>query len=192
MPAGQYALGASMRSRSVKSLLTALAIILPPALSAAVLALGAILILRSGAALLRCRVWPREHFRTAGLMTTIGVLVLAVFWASALYAQNLGRQMAEVVDSNPGSLLPLATVFSEKFLDLPGSHVTTTRIVTEGDGVHYRYTGLYLLTYSNDRWFLLTGRYSRQYRSSVITLHDSDQIRVEVARPASGSYSGSD
>ncbi len=162
---------------------------LPPVLSAVALGVGAVLVLRLGPALLHRRVPVEEHSRIVGLVTTIAFLVGATCWASTLYAQDLGQQTAKTVDASPGRLLPLVTVFSKEFLDLPGAYVKTSQIVTQNNGVHYRYTGLYLLTYSNGRWFLVTGRYPGNYRSSVVTLHDTEGIRVEVARPTTDGYS---
>jgi hypothetical protein len=124
-----------------------------------------------------------ESSRIVVPVMAIAVLVLAAFWASTLYAQDLGQQTARTVDGSPGRSLPLVTVFSKEFLDLPGAHVKARKMATQENGVHYRYTGLYLLTYSNGRWFLITGKYSDNYRSSVVTLRDIEGIRVEVARP---------
>lgn len=157
----------------------------PPLFGAASLGVGAVLVLRLGSTLLHHRVPSPEHSPIAGRVTAIAVLVLAAFWASTLYAQDLGQQTARAVDASPGRLLPLVTVFSKEYLDLPGSHVRASEISRQG-GTYYRYKGLYLLTYSNDRWFLITGRYSDGHRSSVVTLHDSEGIRVEVTRPATG------
>lgn len=165
---------------------------LPPVLSAAILGIGAVLVLRLGSAIAHRRMPFSESSRMVEPVTAIVVLVLAAFWASTLYAQDLGQQTARTVDANPGRLLPLVTVFSKEFLDLPGSHVKTSKIATQGSDAHYRYTGLYLLTYSNGRWFLITGRYSGNYRSSVVALRDTEGIRVEVTRPTTDDYSNSD
>lgn len=77
--------------------------------------------------------------------------------------------------------LPLVSVFSTDPLDLPGADISASRITVESQKYRYRYTGLSLLTYSNDRWFVVTGRLSDEYHSSVSILRDSDAIRVEVA-----------
>jgi hypothetical protein len=107
-------------------------------------------------------------------------LVLAAFWGANLYAVESGRTAARIDDSTPGRL-PLVTVFSEKFLDLPGTNVDQSEISITGQDVHYRYAGLRLLRYANERWFLVTGSYGDQYASPVAVLRDDSSIRVEVA-----------
>lgn len=99
-----------------------------------------------------------------------------------MYAQDLGEEAAADVAANPGAL-PLVTVFSKDFMDLPGSGVAASRIAVQDEGIDYRYTGLSLLTYSNGRWFLISGRYSDNYRPSIVILHKSERIRIEVAAP---------
>jgi hypothetical protein len=121
--------------------------------------------------------------RLLGLPMTVALyatLVIALFWAVTLYAQDLGQRSARAVDANPEAL-PLVTIYSERYLDLPGSLVHPTRAPGAEGEPHYRYTGLSLLTYSNGTWFLITGRYSDRYRSSILLLPDTQSIRVELA-----------
>jgi hypothetical protein len=108
------------------------------------------------------------------------LLVLATFWAANLYAVDAGRVAARADDSTPGRL-PLVTVFSKEFLDLPGSSVEKTELAVPGQPLQYRYSGLRLLRYANERWFLVTGTYGDQYASPVVILRDDSSIRVEVA-----------
>lgn len=152
---------------------------LPPIVAAAVTAIGVGIVLRLGPSLF------------AGTSVSLGkpvtftlyvVLVVALFWAATLYAQDLGRRAARAADVNPAGL-PLVTVFSEDFLDLPGSHVQVKPVPGPDGRTRYRYSGMSLLTYSNGTWFLINGRYSDGYRSTVLVLRDSAAIRVEVAAP---------
>jgi hypothetical protein len=108
------------------------------------------------------------------------LLVLGTFWAANLYAVESGREAARGDDSTPGRL-PLVTVFSKEFLDLPGSAVKKTEIAAIGQAAHYRYSGLRLLRYANERWFLITGTYGDSYASPVAVLRDDSSIRVEIA-----------
>jgi hypothetical protein len=174
---------------------------LPPLVAAILLALGSGMILRlrsapfaadanadaagpQDAAATASRGHPEEA-RLLGLPMTLALyatLVIALFWAATLYAQDLGQRAAMTVDANPEEL-PLVTVFSKSYLDLPGSLVHPTRAPgAEGGPPHYRYTGLSMLAYVNGTWFLITGRYSDRYRSSVLLLRDTQTIRVEVAK----------
>lgn len=152
-------------------------ITIPAIVGAVTLAAGAIIVLRTGLALITLTSTPRAFARVLVLVP----LFLASFWASTLYAQDGGVTLARAVDDVPARL-PLVTVYSDKYLDLPGSAVMGTAVPSADETTRYRYTGLRLLAYSNGRWFLLTGRYGTGYRSSVLVLGDADYIRVEVAR----------
>jgi hypothetical protein len=149
-----------------------------PFTAAAILGVGAVLIIRFGSVVLASR-GSRRSFGGVAEVALYMTLTLALFWAATLHAQDVGQRTARGIDEHP-STLSLVTIFSENFLDLPGSRVRATQI--ESQGKHFfRYTGLYLLTYSNSRWFLITGRYNNDYRSSVVILQDSGSIRVEIA-----------
>lgn len=152
---------------------------LSPIVAATVTAIGVAIVLRLGPSLFAGTSVSLDKPTT---FTLYVVLVVALFWAATLYAQDLGRRAARAADVNPAGL-PLVTVFSENFLDLPGSHVQATQAPGPDGKTRYRYSGMSLLTYSNGTWFLINGRYSDGYRSSVLVLRDSAEIRVEVAAP---------
>lgn len=154
--------------------------VLNPLIGSAVLAAGAIVVLRFGSTLLQ-NLDGSSRRRTSVL--TAAVLVISGFWAATIYAQDLGLEAARNIDTSVGRL-PLVTVFSNDPLDLPGRDVSASRITTGDPKYRYRYSGLSLLTYSNDRWFVITGRLSGGYHSSVAILRDSEAIRVEVAAGA--------
>lgn len=161
-----------------------------PMFGVAALTSGAVLVFRSGSARVTRQMPRPEQVRIVAPLT-VAIVVLAAFWEATLYAQNLGKETARTVDASPRALLPSVTVFSKEFLDLPGSEVNVSEVNPQRRDSHYRYTGLSLLTYSNNRWFLITGKYSDSYRSSVATLQDSGDIHVEVARPESNvEYNG--
>lgn len=146
-----------------------------PVVGAIILGAGVVLLLRFGPLAVGAA-------RTAGIIATAtlyATLVLALFWAATLYAQDLGQRAAQGVDADP-SVLPLVTIFSDTYLDLPGSRVRASQIQVQRK-LYFRYTGISLMTYSNDRWFLITGKYGDGYRSSVVVIRDSPSIRVEIA-----------
>ena len=152
--------------------------VVPPIAGAGLLALGAVLFLRFG---------PDSPSRqgllrpgTTGL--SIVVLAVACFWAVTIYARDLGVGAAVAIDGD-ARILPLVTVYSSEPLDLPGTNVIPTRVLGEDQRWNYRYTGAVLLTYSNERWFLIPEPASGDYRSSVVVLRDSESIRVETAVP---------
>ena len=127
---------------------------------------------------------PQYFPRRAALATLTSAILVAVFWATTLYAEDIGRRTAVRADQAADEL-PLVTLFSTEFLDIPADPRFTSKIALDGEPVRYRYGGLRLLTYANERWFLLSGRHSEYYKSSVIVLHDIDSLRVEIADPSS-------
>lgn len=152
--------------------------VFPPIAGAGLLALGAVLFLRFGAGSPRRQSLLRPG--TTGL--SVVVLALAGFWAATIYAQGLGEGAARAIDGD-ARRLPVVIVYSSEPLDLPGTNVTPTRVLGKDQQWSYRYTGAMLLAYSNERWFLITEPASRDYRSSVVILRDSESIRVEAAVP---------
>jgi hypothetical protein len=110
------------------------------------------------------------------------LLVLAGFWGLTAYSEDLGNGGARDLDNNIGSL-PLVIVYSQEPLDLAGSSIRPSRILGEDMSWSYRYTGARLLTYSNNRWFLVPEPSSAYYHSAVTILQDSDKIKVEIVHP---------
>lgn len=150
---------------------------IPPPVAAGILAVGAAVVLRLGPGILARN---DDTLGRPASVTFYAVLVLALFWAATLYAQDLGQRNAETLDTDPSSL-PVVTIFTNQYLDLPGSRISPTATPGQDGRTHYRYSGLALLTHSNGTWFLITGRYPGSYRSSVVVLPESADIRVEVA-----------
>jgi len=163
----------------VSAVSQAVAVVLDPLIGSVLLALGVVMMLRFGSSLFGGR--DGSPRRTDTL--TAVVFVISGFWATTIYAQDLGLEAARSIDASVGKL-SLVSVFSAEPLDLPGRDVIASRIIVEDQEYRYRYSGLSLLTYSNDRWFLITGRLSNGYHSSVTILRDSEAIRVEVAAGA--------
>jgi hypothetical protein len=168
---------------SVAGLLSALGVAgglgIPALAAAAVLAVGVGIVLRLGPSLFAGRSAALGRPTTIALYT---VLVVALFWAASVYAHQLGLRAARVAEANPAGL-PVVTVFSEDYLDMPGDQVQATPVTGPDGHVRYRYSGMSLLTYSNGTWFLISGRYADGYRPSVLVLRDSGAVRVEVAAP---------
>jgi hypothetical protein len=81
-----------------------------------------------------------------------GLVVLALFWATAGYAAATGRERAvHVVESLEGG----AVVHSERRLLLDGPGVTEVRCTGDDAAYPYRYHGLRLLMRSGGRYVLL-------------------------------------
>ena len=109
-----------------------------------------------------------------GRVLTGAVVAFAVFWAAAIHAGRSGTALAEFINRNPHAQ-PEITVHSPNRLTLPGETKLT------GDTPTYRYTGLRLLSYANDRWVVITGR-GAGGRLTITLLRDTDTVRVEITR----------
>jgi hypothetical protein len=148
--------------------------VLSPQAAALLLFAGALVLVR-----LRWAAGGKHPGRSFERALLVAAITIAVFWVTTLYATGAGTQLARDVDQVPVRL-PLVTLFSERYLDLPGSSVVATEQRAPDGSPVYRYTGLRLLAYSNDRWFLLTGA-NEGYRSSVVVVRDDPALRFEVA-----------
>jgi hypothetical protein len=142
-----------------------------------VLALGAILVLRFG----HTPRAPRSAPPPAVVFTVV-VLAVAAFWAATTYARDIGEGAARGIEQDPRRI-PVATVYSGRPLDLPGATVSATRYQGPDGEWLYRYTGARVLTYSNERWFLLVEDDPQRYRASVIVLRDTEDVRVRTSVP---------
>jgi hypothetical protein len=109
------------------------------------------------------------------------IVALAAFWTATDYARDLGTREAENVDRQPDSLAEV-DLYSAEPLDMPGSLVSSSGVNVTPSTMSYRYIGLRLLEFSNDRWLVITGR-RENLHSSVLILKDSDDIRVQIASP---------
>lgn len=156
---------------------------LSPSMPAVMLAFGAAILVR-WLLILDAERSPRRssslQYRRPAIAVLSASAIIAIFWGVTLYATDVGRGEAERDDQNPGNL-PLVTVFSSDFLDLPVSEVPYTEVAVPGQDRYYRYNGLRLLTYSDGRWFLASGRYDPSYTLSVTILRDSESVRVQIA-----------
>jgi hypothetical protein len=149
-----------------------------PIASSGLIASGAVLFLRFGAAT------GARPGLFGPATNAFGLLVLAVsaFWATNAYAESYGIAAAVSIDRDP-SRLAIVTVFSKDPIDLAGGNVGPPQVVTQGGTTFYRYTGAQLLTYANERWLLITNPPTPDYHSTVVVLRDSDSLRVETSVP---------
>lgn len=111
----------------------------------------------------------------------VSTVLVSCFWAFAVYAQQTGTRLADSWAANPKTR-PAITVHSRENLSLSGPGVVEHQ--SQGDEAYaYRYTGLRLLIFSNNRWFLLPERWAEEGNLFAYIVTDSNQIRVETAPP---------
>ena len=103
------------------------------------------------------------------------LLALAVFWTTERVARTMGEAFGRDYADDPGQL-PAVVVFSAKDLQLAGNGVTRTGAPDPQAAYQFRYSGLFLLERSGDRYFLITGHPGR-----VVILRESDAVRMEFA-----------
>ena len=156
-------------------------------------------ILGSGPALAAYSAWALRQMRAVsrgektrdvpawergGYVIAVMIVVVAVFWASSLYAAALGRGRAELLaESLEGR--PAITVFSQRSLGIDATGVRVTRITDPAAEYRYRYSGLRLLVHSANKYFLVNAGWSRAHGVTIV-LDDTPDIRVEFAPGAIG------
>jgi hypothetical protein len=121
---------------------------------------------------------PRSRATIMRRVVVGGTVLLGAFWACALYANDAGTRVAAAWADNP-NLRPGVIIYSEDDLQLDGPGVTVNAF-PPGALYAFKYEGLRLLIYSNERWFLYPVGWRRDGRTSAVLLKDSDSIRIEV------------
>lgn len=129
-----------------------------------------------------------QEWRLLRRLVLGGVVLVSLFWSFAVAAQTSGDRLARFWAANPTSR-PAITVVSREDLGLEGPGVTVERMTMEAAPADpgprrvpaYRYTGLRLLIYSNDRWFLLPEDWGQGGDRVVFVLGDSPSLRIETA-----------
>jgi len=116
--------------------------------------------------------WERSAYVIAAMLALLGI-----FWAFSLYAAALGLGRAETLAANLSSR-PEVTVFSVKSLDISAVGVTVSKITMADSAYKFRYSGLRLLVYSGNKYFLVNDKWSHEHGITIV-LHDTSDIRLE-------------
>jgi hypothetical protein len=104
------------------------------------------------------------------------LIVVALFWAASIYAADMGEEAAKRIAA--GELgRPEVVIFSKSNLMLPGSE-DTGYPSRDPENWSYKYRGYTLLTYSNERWFLIMADWSP--KSPTVVLPDDGSVRVDL------------
>ncbi len=126
--------------------------------------------------------WTAESTSKLGpAILVLVTLLLATFWATSIYASESGTAVAAQIDKNP-NLRPSVTVLSDKPLDFGMEGATETSYRPKGttNARRYRYDGLRLFSYANERWILIDRNCSHAHLHLQI-LQDSDSFSVVVS-----------
>jgi hypothetical protein len=105
------------------------------------------------------------------------LLALAVFWSTERVARTMGEAFGADFAADP-TQLPAVVVYSGKDLRLDGSGVATEPMPDPKAAYQFRYTGLFLLERSGDRYFFITDHPGR-----VVILRETDDVRMEFTKP---------
>jgi ABC-type xylose transport system permease subunit len=144
-------------------------------LGAPSLAVGAFLLVEGH--LMRGRRVQAAGQRAGAQQVTAALLVavtFSVFWSTAIFAERAGLAFAASIESGAVDR-PDVLVYSQTPLALPYQE-STGYVPAPGERkFQYSYTHLRLLTFSNDRWFLLGPA-----GTATVVLRDSDSIRVQL------------
>jgi hypothetical protein len=116
--------------------------------------------------------WPQ-----ATKIIVLVLLGLGTFWTTERIARvtgsAYGADFAARLDQ-----LAMVDVYSAQDLQIDGRGVTETKLPEPDSAYHYRYTGLWLLERTGDRYFLLTA-----HRGRVVVLREGEGVRLEYSRP---------
>ncbi len=124
------------------------------------------------------RVWPA--FRWINQLLFTGLLIVGLFVTVAWYAEAEGHRSAQMIFDCP-TQQPAVTVYSLAPLTIEAPGVETVKVSDEAEAYQYRYSGLRLLTRSNQKFFLFPEAISAE-APFVIILPDDGSIRVEMSK----------
>ena len=117
-------------------------------------------------------------------------MVVCLFWQTERLASLGGEALAQDIKDHLDDRLAKVEVFSAKDLQIDGPGVTVTRIGGDDSAYRFKYSGLYLLQRSGDKYFLLTdgwdddagpagrpaGRPRQPDRVRALTLHQPSEL----------------
>ncbi len=112
----------------------------------------------------------------------IGLSLVGLLLVVERYAGHVGRTVA-ANDAQALLTRPEIRLHSTRALDIGGTGVSLGYDASPGQDFHYRYDGLRLLVYSNNRFVLVSQQWQRG-RSKVFVVKDNDSVRLDVTAPS--------
>ena len=107
-----------------------------------------------------------------GLAMLTLLMVLWMYWTAEVWGRLQGAEEADSADRYP------TVVYSVEPLQLSGRGIEPLDVDQSNGGYRYGYSGLWLLRYSKEHYFLLTPDEDR-----VVILKESEQLRFEFKPP---------
>ncbi|MEV6907390.1 hypothetical protein [Amycolatopsis sp. NPDC051071] len=114
-------------------------------------------------------------------VTLLGLSLIGLLLTVERYAEHVGRTIA-VNDAQALLTRPEIRLHSTRKLDISGTGISLGYDASPEQDFHYRYDGLRLLVYSNNR-FVLVSRQWEHGKSKVFIVKDNDSVRIDVTAP---------
>jgi hypothetical protein len=131
-----------------------------------------------GTVLRRLAAGDRRRFSGMAVALLASLVTVLLFWQTERLASLGGEALAQDIKDNLGARLTRVELYSVADLHIEGPGVTAASFGgKEGEFAH-RYSGLYLLQRSGDKYFLLTDGWNED-RGRLVVLPDNSGIRVE-------------
>jgi hypothetical protein len=109
-------------------------------------------------------------------LSTVGLL--ALLWAVALYANQIGTQLATTLAARlPAE--PAVTLYSTDRIAIAGSGVQLEEINEPGTKYHFQYNGTRLLARSDDKFMLIPVNWQRG-RDRIFLVRDNESVRIDL------------
>ncbi|ETA00328.1 hypothetical protein ThrDRAFT_04356 [Frankia casuarinae] len=121
---------------------------------------------------------PLTRLRRATLAAT---LLIALFWGFSVEADRQGNQLARGIAATVGQR-SAAIVYSTDRLPLSPDYQVDEVDLTPAKTIwRWRYTGLHVLAYRANRWFLLPTSWTKDNGAPVVILtEDPTRLRVDI------------
>lgn len=131
-----------------------------------------------GTVLRRHAAGDRRRFSGVAVALLAALVTVLLFWQTERLASMGGEALAQDIKDNLGTRLTRVELFSATDLHIEGPGVTASSLRAKEGEYAYRYSGLYLLQRSGDKYFLLTDGWN-QDQGRLVVLPDNSSIRVE-------------
>jgi len=131
-----------------------------------------------GTVLRRLADGDRRRFSGVAVALLAALVTVLLFWQTERLASLGGEALAQDIKDNLGTRLTQVELFSVTDLHIDGPGVTASTLSAKEGEYAYRYSGLYLLQRSGDKYFLLTAGWAEN-QGRLVVLPDNSGIRVE-------------